>query len=165
MGAATGATIGIAALLIIGPMTVGYCAFNLSLVRGENLDISRLFSGFGNFGTNFAAGLLMAIFTFLWSLLFFIPGIVKSYAYSMTPYILNDNPGMGPSEAITESRRMMNGHKWQLFVLHLSFLGWIILTALTCGILSIYVSPYMKATEAAFYEEIKGQTSSGEVNA
>jgi uncharacterized membrane protein len=73
----------------------------------------------------------------------------------MTPYILNDHPEMSASEAITESRKMMNGHKMEYFLLQLSFLGWIILSSLTWGILLLYVMPYMQATSAAFYEKLK----------
>ena len=141
--------------IFLGFIVVGYYAVNLSLIRTKTAKIEDLFSGCKNFVTNFLAYLLMAIFTFLWSLLFIIPGIVKSIAYSMTPYILNDHPEMSATEAITESRKMMNGHKMEYFVLQLSFLGWIILSSFTWGILLLYVMPYMQATSAAFYEKLK----------
>ena len=139
----------------LGFIVAGYLAVNLSLIRNKTAKIEDLFSGCKNFVTNFVAYLLMQIFTFLWSLLFIIPGIVKSFSYAMTMYILNDHPEMSASEAITESRKMMNGHKMELFVLCLSFLGWIILSSFTFGILLLYVIPYMQATMAAFYEKLK----------
>lgn len=155
LAAATGVVPGIGGLIIAGPLTVGYLSIFLSLVRAGNPEIGGLFGGFNNFGTNFVAGLLTALYTFLWSLLFVIPGIVKLYSYSMTLYILNDHPEMSPTDAITASRNMMRGHKLDLFVLQLSFIGWLILTAMTGGILSLYVAPYMQATQAAFYEDLK----------
>ena len=141
--------------IFLGFIVVGYYAVNLKLIRTKTAKIEDLFSGCKNFVTNFLAYLLMEIFTFLWSLLFIIPGIVKSIAYSMTPYILNDHPEMSATEAITESRKMMNGHKMEYFLLQLSFLGWIILSSFTWGILLLYVMPYMQATSAAFYEKLK----------
>ena len=141
--------------IFLGFIVVGYYAVNLKLIRTKTAKIEDLFSGCKNFVTNFLAYLLMEIFTFLWSLLFIIPGIVKAIAYSMTPYILNDHPEMSATEAITESRKMMNGHKMEYFLLQLSFLGWIILSSFTWGILLLYVMPYMQATSAAFYEKLK----------
>ena len=142
--------------LFVGVFTVGYVAVFMMLIRGQKPEISDLFCGCtSNFAENFVAGLLISIFTFLWALLFIIPGIVKAYSYSMTYYILRDNPGMSGKDAITESRKMMDGHKWELFVLHLSFIGWVLLSILTFGILLLYVEPYMQATDAAFYEKLK----------
>jgi uncharacterized membrane protein len=88
-------------------------------------------------------------------MLFIIPGIVKSYSSAMSYYIMCDNPEMGANEAITRSREMMNGHKWQLFCLHFSFIGWILLSMLTCGLLLFMVTPYMNAATAEFYEKLK----------
>ena len=100
--------------------------------------------------------LLVQIYIMLWTLLFYIPGIVKSYSYAMTPYILLDKPELSATDAITESRKMMNGHKMELFILDLSFIGWILLSLLTCGILFLYVAPYMQAARAEFYRTLKG---------
>ena len=142
--------------LFIGVFTAGYVAVFMALIRAQKADIGTLFSGCtSNFANNFIAGLLQSIFIALWSLLLVIPGLVKAYSYSMTFYILNDNPGMSGKDAITESRKMMAGHKWELFMLHLSFLGWMLLSCLTFGILLLYVAPYMSAAEAAFYEKLK----------
>lgn len=98
---------------------------------------------------------LTILFTFLWSLLFFIPGIIKALSYSMAPYIINENRNMTASEAITESRRLMNHHKAELFFLSLSFIGWFLLTSVTFGLVGIYAVPYYQATMAAYYKYIK----------
>ena len=145
-------------VLLAGIFTVGYTFVCMQIIRGEKPVVKDLFAGFSsNFLNNLAAGVLVSVFTFLWSLLLIIPGIVKAYSYSMTYYILNDNPGMDAIKAITASRKMMKGHKMELFVLHLSFIGWIILSCFTFGLLMLYVTPYMQEAQAAFYEKIKAQ--------
>lgn len=124
--------------------------------------LKGIFSGFtgGRFSTTFLTGLLTWIFTFLWTLLFIIPGIIKGYSYSMTPYIMRDyyTSGKKPkaTEAINASRRLMNGHKTDLFVLDLSFLGWAILGILTCGIGFLWITPYYRQTKANFYRKLAG---------
>lgn len=95
------------------------------------------------------------LFIFLWSLLLIIPGIIKSYSYAMSNYIMADNPEVGALEAITKSRKMMKGHKFRLFVLDLSFIFWYLLVAITFGIAGIYVDPYVQATKANFYLKLK----------
>ena len=131
----------------------------LTLVRTKSTSFETLFSGFSNFGTTCVAGILQTIFLTLWTLLFIIPGIVKIYSYSMTYYVLHDNPNLSASEAITESRRMMNGYKGKLFCLDLSFIGWFLLSALTLGLLGFYVLPYYNAARARFYEALKNKTT------
>lgn len=102
------------------------------------------------------------LYTILWSLLFVIPGIVKGYEYQMIPYLLAENPEMTREEAFAQSRQMMSGNKWYAFVLDLSFFGWMLLSALTFGILNIfYVRPYMDAAHAALYEELRYRTPDG----
>jgi len=156
ISAGASAIMGIVELLIMGAMSVGLCSLYVNIVRKGSGDITDLFSGFRNFFNNFITGILVSIFTFLWSLLFVIPGIVKSYAYAMTFFIQNDHPEMTETDAITASREMMNGHKWELFVLDLSFFGWYLLCALTFGLLLLYVTPYHNAARAAFYENLVG---------
>ena len=110
--------------------------------------------------SNIGTGFLMSLYIFLWSLLFIIPGIIKSYSYSQTFYIKAENPNIPASRAIELSKIMMDGHKGQLFYLHLSFLGWSILSALTLNILGIvYVFPYYYAALAFAYEEIKADAA------
>ena len=149
---------GVASLLISGPLAVGLATAFLSLSRTGETKVDVLFGGFTqNFVNNFLAYLLQTLFVFLWTLLFIIPGIVKGYSYAMTYYILADHPEMSANDAITRSREMMRGHKWQLFCLHFSFIGWILLSVITCGILFIWVVPYMQQADAEFYENIKGE--------
>ena len=100
--------------------------------------------------------LLRDIYVILWGLLFVIPGIVKSYSYRLVPYIIAENPSMDQREAFRLSREMMNGEKWNAFVLDLSFIGWMFLGALTLGILDIfYVCPYKDCTDAELYITLK----------
>lgn len=99
---------------------------------------------------------LKGLFNFLWSLLFLIPGIIKFYSYRMVPYILADNPNIGAIRAITLSRNMMRGNKFDMFVLDLSFLGWYLLGTLCLGIGVFFVNPYAFATEAELYLILRG---------
>lgn len=106
----------------------------------------------GNYGNIVLIMFLRDLFTALWTLLFVIPGIIKHYEYLMVPFILAENPGMSREEAFLISKKMMMGQKWETFVLDLSFLGWRILEAITCGIVGIfYVEPYYQATIAELY--------------
>lgn len=149
-------------IIFAGVIEYGLAAFTASVAKGdENTGFSLMFNGFNRFGDSFVAGLLRFIFTFLWSLLLIIPGIVKSYSYSMTFYIMQDQPGISGKEVIDKSRKMMAGHKGKLFLLDLSFIGWFLLSALTFGILMIfYVGPYHRTSHACFYEKIKAERSS-----
>lgn len=120
----------------------------------EAFSISRLFVGYIDFRI-FTTLLLTSLYSILWSLLLLVPGIIKGLSYSMTGYILLDNPEMSNNAAIEESMRMMEGHKWQLFKLYLSFIGWILLSALTLFIALYWLNPYIYSTMARFYSEIK----------
>lgn len=98
------------------------------------------------------------LYTFFWSLLLIIPGIVKGYEYRMIPYLLGDDPEMSKEEAFARSKEMMNGQKWNAFVLDLSFIGWNILSLFTLGLLSVfYVAPYENLTHAALYNRLAGK--------
>lgn len=149
----------IAVLLLSGPLSIGLAIIFISLARGnDEIEIGDLFSGFkNNFGDNLLLGLIQSIFIFLWSLLFIIPGIVKTYSYSMSYYIKNDHPEYTWKQCIDESRRIMKGNKGKLFLLDLSFIGWIIVGALALGIGTLWVNSYMYAARAVFYETIKEQ--------
>ena len=154
---------GIGSLIFSGVLSVGMMVILLQISRYGTSKIESLFDGFRKgLGNNIVAGILVGVFTFLWSLLFIIPGIVKSYSYSMTFYILADNPDMSPTDAINESRRMMDGNKWRLFCLDLSFIGWYLLSFLTLGILLFWVDPYQMMARAEFYESIKPQPAQDE---
>jgi uncharacterized membrane protein len=108
--------------------------------------------GFSDAGRVIVLNLLIGVFVMLWSLLFVIPGIMAAYSYRLAPYILLDNPEIGGREAIRRSKALMRGHRWDLFLCDLSFIGWALLTALTAGILSVWVVPYQSTTYARFYD-------------
>lgn len=146
---------GLISLVITGPLTLGLTTVFSKLIRGEKAEIANVFDGFKNFVNSFLLYILISIFTFLWSLLFVIPGIVMSYAYSMSYYILKDNPELSANEARKQSIEMMRGNKWRLFCLDFSFIGWSLLSILTFGILMLWVTPVMEASHAAFYESLK----------
>lgn len=148
---------GIVAFVITPPLSVGLVLIYLGLTEGKKVEVGTLFSGFQYFGKSIFLMILVAVFTFLWSLLFCIPGIIKGLSYSMAYYILAENPDMTAREALKESKEIMQGHKWELFVLQLSFILWILLTIVTFGIAAIYVVPYQTCTVANFYQKIKRQ--------
>ena len=173
-------------LVISGAGKFGYAIFNLKLVDGKEAKVSDLFSQFHRLGDGFLMNLLMGLYTFFWSLLLVIPGIIKSYSYSMTPYIMAEHPEMTVNEAITESRRVMDGNKVRLFCLAFSFIGWGLLCVLPSVILmsivlirlnatgdlsqlfwlipagipsfvgSLFLVPYEQAAFAAFYRDVAG---------
>ena len=149
-----GFVLGIIRFIVGGVVRLGYATFLLKQHDGQDADPEDLLGHFNHFGDGFILDLLTAIYTFLWMLLLIIPGIIAAYSYSMAPFIMVENPGMSPSEAITASKQLMDGHKWELFCLDFSFIGWILLGALTFGIGSLFVTPYMNAAYAAFYRQI-----------
>ncbi len=154
---AVSAYVPFATILLTGIFSVGLAIVMLEIVRGWKVEFGDAFKGFNNFGTNCLAGVLVTVFTALWSMLFVIPGIVKTYSYAMTFYILADHPEMKPKDAITASRIMMDGHKFDLFVLELSFFWWHLLGGLTLGLAYLYIAPYMAAARAKFYDTIKDE--------
>ena len=147
----------IGALIVIGPLEYGQAYIFLKQARDRQpVQLGDMFRGFqDDFGGTFLIGFLSQLFVALWSLLFLIPGIVKSYAYSMAYYVKLDHPDYGWKACIDESRHLMDGHKWEKFVLDLSFLGWIFVGALCLGVGTLWVTPYMAATEAQFYEYVR----------
>ena len=152
---------GLLTLLLGGPITVGLNYFFVKNVRGERdeLSVTTPFTeAFRNFPRKLGGSLWMGLFVFLWSLLFLIPGFIKAISYAMTQYILADCPNVKAKDALKLSMRMMDGHKWEYFVLGLSFLGWNLLSALTLGILSVfYVDPYMRSSFAQYYLELRDE--------
>jgi uncharacterized membrane protein len=143
--------------LVFMPLNVGYTyAANRLFVEGDSRVTGNTFrDAFGCWGRNVWGMFLVGVFTFLWSLLLIVPGIVNFYAYAMTPYILVDNPELSANQAINMSREMMKGHKFDLFFLQLSFIGLIFLSIFTLGIGLLWVMPYMMTAQAAFYQDIK----------
>ena len=146
-----------ATIILTGVMQVGLALFFLKFHRKQNADIKDLFLGFNDFAKNFMLGLLHTIYIVLWTLLLIIPGIIKAYSYSMSMYIRNDQPSLEAGECITKSREMMDGHKWRLFCLDMSFIGWILLCILSFGIGFIWLTPYMQTARTAFYEDLKAE--------
>ncbi len=179
--AVVGAIFAITTLIIGGAVRLGYASFNLNLIDRKDAKFGDLFSQMNRKWRGFCMNFFTGLYIFLWSLLFVIPGIVKSYAYAMTPYILAEHPEMSANDAIGESQFIMTGHKWKLFLLHLSFIGWGFLAALPPMIVLIpvfitqapiekmfaailmaipltagylFLMPYIEAAQAAFYRDI-----------
>ena len=126
------------------------------------LRIETMFSRFNTIKTAIAANLLRALYVTLWTLVFVIPGIVAGYSYAMVNYVMAENPGLTAREALRESKRLMDGNRFRLFCLELSFIGWIVLGILTFGIALLWIIPYMQTTLAAFYRDISGTSASGD---
>ncbi|MBR0359188.1 MAG: DUF975 family protein [Selenomonadaceae bacterium] len=143
--------------LIICPLAVGAAsAFKRLLTSGEgNVTSNMVDDTLSGYWRNVWGMLLMSIFVTLWSLLLVIPGIIKSFSYAMTPYILKDYPELSANQAINLSRKMMKGHKFDLFWLYLSFIGWMVLSLFTLGIGYFWLIPYMYTAQAAFYQDVK----------
>jgi uncharacterized membrane protein len=145
----------VVAFFISGPLVLGITRFVLKYSRNEDVDYGEIFSGFNFFGTAFCANLIKGIFIFLWSLLLIIPGIIASISYSLTFYIIADNPEIKSAEAIDLSKKMMYGYKEKYFLMQLSFIGWAILAVIPCCLGYLWLAPYIQVTTAKFYEEVK----------
>lgn len=145
-------------LLVTGPLVLGIIIFSLAISRGKEAKFEQLFEGFKRFGTALSAYLLVLVFTLLWTLLLIVPGIIAGLSYSMTFYILTDDPTVGAREAIRRSKKMMYGYKWKYFCLGLRFLGWALLCILTLGIGFLWLLPYIEISRAKFYDDIKGES-------
>lgn len=170
-------------LIAGGPLKAGCTSYFLRIARGGAPEIKSLFSGFGDFFRNFCLFFLVNLYTFLWSLLLVIPGVVKGLSYAMAWYIRHDAPHLSASQAIEASMEMMRGHKMRLFYLLLSFAGWALLSVLVVflsgsfsmlflpeaaplfvfvGILlSLFVYAYIEAAAALFYQDLKEYRTAG----
>ena len=157
---------GLLVYLLVGIVVeYGYEVLFLQSVRKEKeVDFDGLIAGFKEYGRIFGTGVLRFLYTLLWTLLFVIPGIVKSYSYAMTNYVLKDEPDLRYDGAIEKSIKMMEGHKMQLFLLDLSFIGWYLLCILTLGIGFLFLSPYVLSAHAAFYESLKTENNAASVD-
>ncbi|MDE7191144.1 MAG: DUF975 family protein [Clostridia bacterium] len=143
-----GAVVG---LIIMGPITLGTSIIALNVARDKDVEVGMLFKGFNDFTRSLVLYITNNILIALWTLLFFIPGIIKTFSYSMSYYILIDNPNLTANEARKKSMELMKGNKWRLFCLEFSFIGWLLLSVLTFGILMFWVAPYMEVARAKFY--------------
>jgi uncharacterized membrane protein len=144
-------------ITISGPLVMGLTRIFLRIYHKEPFELGQLFDGFKEFTRCFTAYLLMFLYIFLWLLLLIVPGIIAALGYSMTFFIMAENPQITASDALVQSKRMMMGHKWELFNLGLSFIGWFILCAFTFGIGLLWLHSYMMASGTIFYHKIKGQ--------
>lgn len=140
-------------LILGGVIQLGYAQYLLKQQDRELNSIKDLFSKFDYFGQGFLQLFLRNLYTFLWGLLFLIPGLIKSFAYAMTPFLMAEDPTLTANEAIKLSQEKMRGHKGELFCLGLSFFGWAVLAVLTGGIGEIFLNPYINAAYAAFYRD------------
>lgn len=147
-------------VLIFNPFEVGYAKFHINAIK-DTANVSDLGSGYDvSYKRNVKVVFLRDLYLVLWSMLFVIPGIVKSYEYRMIPYILAENPEITANDAFKMSKEMMKGNKWRAFVLDISFILWGILGAITAGIVTfLYVLPYIQLTHAALYEALKSETN------
>ena len=152
-------TLSVLLTLLALPLSWGLTVSLLRNHREESVDLENLFDGFrgGRYTRVFCALFLVNLFTFLWALLLIIPGIMKAFSYALTPYILLDEPELTARQAITRSCEIMQGRRWKLFCLYLSFIGWGILCLLTFGIGFLWLVPYMNASVAAFYEDARAE--------
>ena len=142
---------------LLYPLSLGYSVAHKELLQNGDAAITRntVRLAFSDYVRNAVSILLVYLYTLLWTLLFIVPGIIKGLAYSLTPFIVKDNPQLSPNQAINLSMKMMKGHKFDLFYLYLSFLGWILLSMLTLGVGLLWVIPYLETTMAAFYQDVK----------
>lgn len=143
----------IAFQLVIIILSFGYTGYLLRVVRGEASGVGNLLDGFGIAGRAIVLTVFIDVLVALASALLFVPGIILSYAYAMARRLQMDHPDWSPVRCMRESRCMMRGHKWDFFVLQLSFLGWFILATIP-GV-SVFVKPYVSLAETVFYENLR----------
>lgn len=147
-------------LSIIGQMLVfileiGLTTFMVNFVTDKEYNFEQIFSKFKNWKKILIVYWHQTVMVFLFTLLLIIPGIIKGFGYSLIPYILMDDPDMTSTEILKLSEEMMKGHKMELFMLCLSFIGWHILAIFTLGILELWIIPYQRTTVTKFLNDIK----------
>lgn len=162
--AAIALILGIIQFIMGGVTLLGYSKCLLKWIDGEEVTFSDLFSQMHLFAEGFLLVLLRSLLIALWTLLLVIPGIIATYKYAMAPFLLVENPGMRPLEAITTSKVYMDGFKMDLFILDLSFIGWHLLSILTLGIGYLWLVPYQNVAYAAFYRDLCPKTFSTKTN-
>lgn len=145
-----------AVFLVLGSVVrIGYSRFNLDLVDpGKEPEVGTLFKYFSKWKNLTLAYLREFFVVLLWMLLLIVPGIIASYNYAMTGFILAENPDLSPKEAMRQSKEMMRGNRWRLFCLQFSFIGWGLLASLSLGIGNLWLVPYEQGAFAAFYRDI-----------
>ena len=157
-------TLQVVTWIILGSLTYGLYLYYIVLIREKVGDFNLLFKAFsfseknlGLFGKTLGLYLLMSLYIFLWTLLLIVPGIIATYSYRIAFYLMIDNPEIGVSEALKQSKEMMYGYKSKLFCLDLSFIGWGLLCILSFGIGILWLSPYMLTSQTIFYEELRNE--------
>ncbi len=141
--------------LLLGTVQFGYTVYCLKVFKQEETGIQELFSYFPMLFKIFGLILWIGLFTWLWSLLCVIPGIIAALRYSQAFFILAENPDMSIRDCVNESKALMSGRLGEFFVLQLSFILWILLVSVTCGLATFYVQPYMQITFAGYYLSLK----------
>lgn len=147
----------IVSLVISGPLQMGLMSLCLSISRGGEAEIGGLFQWFKNGNSYWRAfwlNILLQIYVLLWMILLIVPGFIAIYSYALAPYILNDNPGLTPNEAIGRSKKLMYGHRWRLACLQGRFIGWWLLCILTLGIGMLWLVPYYQVSVSRFYDDL-----------
>jgi uncharacterized membrane protein len=141
-----------------GPLAMGLTRIFLKIYNHEPFEFGQMFDGFKEFGRTLSAYLLILLFTFLWLLLLIVPGIIAALGYSMTFFIMAEDPDITASDAMRKSKELMMGHKAELFWLGFSFIGWVLLSFCTLGIGFLWLESYIFASVTIFYKKIKGET-------
>lgn len=149
---------GIVGLVIGGPLALGVTRIFLKLWHRQDFQVEEMFHGFNEFTRSLVAYLLVAVYVLLWSLLLIVPGIIAAISYSMTFYILAEDPKIEAGEALRKSKAMMEGHKSEYFSLMISFIGWFLLACLTFGVGFLFLNSYVTMSSALFYQRLKGLT-------
>lgn len=142
------------ALIIGGPLALGMAIYFIRISRDENVEINNLFDGFKKFGNALGAYVLMLLIICIGFILLIVPGIIAALALSQTFNIMQDEPELGPIEALKKSHEMMKGHRGDYFLLNLSFIGWAFLCLLTLGIGFLFLIPYISVTNSIFYNNL-----------
>ena len=148
----------VARLALGGVMSMGRATYSLNLIDGVEAEFADLFTGFRRFYDALMMNVVSILMVFLGMLLFVVPGIILCYSYAMAPYILAENPDISGTEALRLSRKLMKGHKWELFWLELTFIGWSILAAFTLGLGNLALEPYKGISKASFYRDVQAQS-------
>lgn len=146
--------LGIIALLVGGPLSVGLARFVLKINRGEDADFGDLFSAFNIYGKATLVYIIVNIIIYVGTFLLIIPGVIASLMLAQVFFILADDENISIMDCLKKSVDIMDGNKGELFILQLSFIGWIILTVFTCGLGMIVLVPYMEVTYGNFYLEV-----------
>lgn len=148
-------------MITMSIVNAGYIVFLLNTIRRTGACLGNLLDGFGFFLKIIALNLLQDIFISLWSMLFIVPGVIAAYRYRMAIYLLCDDPSLSPLECIRESKRLMAGHKGELFMLDLSLLGWVILAEIPyIGYAArLWTVPYVGMVKALYYDRLLGRSS------